>query len=49
MCIRDRGRTVHQDWEEAPEWRPDHRGEVRNRDFYGGDFKGILELSLIHI
>ena len=37
------GRTVHQDWEEAPEWRPDHRGEVRNRDFYGGDFKGILE------
>ena len=37
------GRTVHQDWEEAPEWRPDHRGEVRNRDFFGGDFKGILE------
>ena len=37
------GRAVHQDWEEAPEWRPDHRGEVRNRDFFGGDFKGILE------
>ena len=37
------GRAVHQDWEDAPEWRPDHRGEVRNRDFFGGDFKGILE------
>ena len=37
------GRTVHQSWEEAPEWRPDPKGEVRNRDFFGGDFKGILE------
>ena len=37
------GRAVHQDWEDSPEWRPDHRGEVRNRDFFGGDFKGILE------
>ena len=37
------GRTVHQDWNEAPEYRPDHRGEVRNRDFFGGDFRGVLE------
>ena len=37
------GRTVHQDWNEAPEYRPNHRGEVRNRDFFGGDFRGVLE------
>ena len=37
------GRTVHQSWEEMPEFRPDPNGEVRNRDFFGGDFRGILE------
>ena len=37
------GRTVHQDWEEEPEYRPDQRGEIRNRDFFGGDFKGVME------
>ena len=26
-----------------PEYRPDHKGEIRNRDFFGGDFKGVLE------
>ena len=29
------GRTVHQSWEEFPEYRPDDQGEVRNRDFFG--------------
>ena len=37
------GRTVHQSWEEFPEYRPDDQGEVRNRDFFGGDFQGVLE------
>ena len=37
------GRTVHQGWEEEPAYRPDERGEVRNRDFFGGDFRGVLE------
>ena len=37
------GRWVHQSWEEFPEYRPDYRGEIRNRDFFGGDFKGVLE------
>lgn len=37
------GRTVHQGWEEFPEYRPDAQGEVRNRDFFGGDFQGVLE------
>ena len=37
------GRTVHQSWEEEPEYRPDARGEIRNRDFFGGSLAGILE------
>ncbi|MGI5962279.1 MAG: glycoside hydrolase family 13 protein [Lawsonibacter sp.] len=37
------GRTVHQNWEDLPEYRPDPRGEIRNRDFFGGDFRGVLE------
>ena len=37
------GRSVHQEWSEEPVWKPNHSGEVRNRDFFGGDFKGVLE------
>ncbi|MBR4099169.1 MAG: DUF3459 domain-containing protein [Clostridium sp.] len=37
------GRQVHQDWEEEPEYRPNAQGEVRNRDFFGGDLAGITE------
>ena len=37
------GRTVHQGWDEEPEYRPDEKGEVRNRDFFGGDLAGIAE------
>ncbi|MBO5918389.1 MAG: glycoside hydrolase family 13 protein, partial [Oscillospiraceae bacterium] len=37
------GRTVHMDWEEEPEYRPDETGEVRNRDFFGGNLAGITE------
>ena len=37
------GRWVHQSWEEFPEYRPNDRGEVRNRDFFGGDFQGVVE------
>ena len=36
-------RTVHQNWEDQPEFRPNDQGEVRNRDFFGGDFQGIWE------
>ena len=36
-------RWVHQSWEEPPEYRPDDRGEVRNRDFFGGDFQGVID------
>ena len=37
------GRWVHQSWNENPEYRPDFKGEVRNRDFFGGDLPGIIE------
>lgn len=37
------GRTVHADWSEDPDWRPDANGEVRNRDFFGGTLAGITE------
>lgn len=36
-------RTVHKDWNEAPLYLPDEKGEVRNRDFFGGDIQGIIE------
>ena len=35
-------RTVHENWQDTPEFRPDERGEIRNRDFFGGDLAGIL-------
>jgi 4-alpha-glucanotransferase len=35
-------RAVHENWEDAPEWRPDKNGEVRNRDFFGGSLRGII-------
>ena len=36
------GRTVHQDWADEPVYRPDEHGEIRNRDFFGGDFQGVI-------
>ena len=37
------GRTVHQDWSDAPEYRPDARGECATGTFSGGDLRGVLE------
>ena len=34
-------RHIHTDWNEIPDWRPDHRGMITNSDYYGGDLKGI--------
>ncbi len=36
-------RWVHENWDEAPVWRPDPDGEVRNRDFFGGSLEGITD------
>ncbi len=35
--------TVHEDWYEEVQWRPDRNGIVLNNDFFGGNFKGITE------
>lgn len=37
------GRWVHGSWEEEPEYRPDQNGEIRNRDFFGGNLAGVME------
>ena len=37
------GRSVHTSWDEAPVYRPDANGEVRNRDFFGGNLAGVQE------
>lgn len=36
-------RTLHKDWDDCPDFRPDKKGEVRNRDFFGGDIAGVRE------
>ena len=35
-------RLVHQNWEEGMEYLPDEHGEIRNRDFFGGDLQGVI-------
>ncbi|MBO5323010.1 MAG: glycoside hydrolase family 13 protein [Oscillospiraceae bacterium] len=35
--------TVHENWDEEVEWKPTPEGEVLNNDFYGGNFRGIME------
>jgi len=35
--------TLHQDWYEEVEWRPNREGVILNNDFYGGNFRGITE------
>ncbi len=36
-------RTLHKNWSDCPDFRPDANGEVRNRDFFGGNIAGVLE------
>ena len=36
-------RLVHQNWDEGMEFLPDERGEIRNRDFFGGNLAGVEE------
>lgn len=46
-------RWVHENWSDAPVWKPDPDGEVRNRDFFGGTLRGIAsklpELSALGV
>ncbi len=36
-------RHLRTDWGAEPEWRPNENGKVLNKDFFGGDLKGIEE------
>ena len=36
-------RTVHQAWGDCPDFLPDEKGEIRNRDFFGGNLGGATE------
>lgn len=36
-------RIVHQRWEEGMAYLPDETGEIRNRDFFGGNLAGVEE------
>ncbi len=36
-------RTLHENWGEQPEWRPNAQGRITNSDFFGGDLRGIQE------
>lgn len=43
------GRLVHKGWDERPVHRPDGGGEIRNRDFFGGNLDGVMEkLPYLH-
>ena len=35
--------TLHKDWNEEVHWQPTAEGIVLNNDFYGGNFRGIIE------
>ncbi len=36
-------RTLHENWDELPEYRPNSEGEITCSDFFGGDLQGITE------
>ena len=33
--------TVHKNWDEDVDWKPDENGKILNNDFFGGNFQGI--------
>ncbi len=35
--------SLHRDWYEEVQWQPTPEGVVLNNDFYGGNFRGIIE------
>ena len=36
-------RTIHEDWLDQPDWKPNEQGEITNSDYFGGDLAGITE------
>lgn len=39
----EKGKWLHRDWHETPEFRPNEKGKILNNDFFGGNFRGILK------
>ncbi len=35
--------TIHENWNEEVHWQPTADGKILNNDFYGGNFRGIME------
>ena len=35
--------TLHENWDEDVDWKPNEAGEILNNDFFGGNFRGITE------
>ena len=38
----EKGKILHENWDEIPIFEPNEFGQVMNNDFFGGDFKGII-------
>ena len=34
-------RTIHENWDDIPDWEPNEHGMITNTDFFCGNFKGI--------
>ncbi len=47
------GKILRQDWGGIPEFRPNDEGIVKNNDFFGGNFRGVLSkldyLQSLHV
>jgi cyclomaltodextrinase / maltogenic alpha-amylase / neopullulanase len=35
--------SIHAEWNDTPDFRPDAEGVIRNNDFFGGNLQGIIE------
>ena len=35
-------RTIHEKWNEMPDWKPDANGAITNTDFFAGNIRGII-------
>ena len=40
-AVVEKGKWLHQSWNEMPEFRMNEHGKVLNNDFFGGNFRGI--------
>lgn len=41
--VPEKGKWLHDNWNEMPEYRMNEQGKVLNNDFFGGNFDGIVQ------